>query len=426
MLIEFSIENFRSIRHRQTLSMAAAPRLSKKQNTINPKLKGDKLPALLKAAAIYGPNASGKSTLVKAFEVLVQLARRKPSAEQSPLPASPFRFDPELLTCPSRFEIHFIEAGIRYAFNISFTTERITEEKLTAYVKGVQQLLYSRQYEEGTDIYKFGLHFEGGRELHETWRKLTPPQLLFISQAVANSNEELQQLRHPLRWLSSLMIENEGFRDATAVSRRLIVDMPSIGDDIAELLSDVDVPIKKIWSKLLDTNSDEKSSSSSLNVPPKAKETLKAVFSRSDVKTTLTHTTTLGDADFDFDEESDGTKNLIGFALPWFIFRHSHQTSCGIFIVDEIDNSLHPKLVEVLVEKHLNGELPCQLIFTTHDTHLMDTKLLRRDQIWLTERDEFGATQLRSVHDFEGREGEDIEKRYFEGRYRALPVLRRG
>ena len=76
------------------------------------------------------------------------------------------------------------------------------------------------------------------------------------------------------------------------------------------------------------------------------------------------------------------------------------------------------------MKKLLDAKLLSQLIFTTHDTHLMDTKLLRRDQIWLTERDAAGATQLRSVHDFEGRESEDVEKRYYEGRYRSLPFIK--
>jgi len=78
------------------------------------------------------------------------------------------------------------------------------------------------------------------------------------------------------------------------------------------------------------------------------------------------------------------------------------------------------------VAKHIKSDLPTQLIFTTHDTHLMDAKLLRRDQFWLTERDANGATQLRSIHDFEGRESEDLEKRYYEGRYRGLPFVRKG
>jgi AAA15 family ATPase/GTPase len=97
----------------------------------------------------------------------------------------------------------------------------------------------------------------------------------------------------------------------------------------------------------------------------------------------------------------------------------------GALAVDELDSSLHPEIVASILSKHLESDLTTQLIFTTHDTHLMNTKILRRDQFWVTERDANGATNLFSIHDFEGREGEDVEKRYFEGRYRGLPLIRR-
>jgi AAA15 family ATPase/GTPase len=138
----------------------------------------------------------------------------------------------------------------------------------------------------------------------------------------------------------------------------------------------------------------------------------------------LTHQTALGEAKFDFQEESEGTKNLIGFWLPWYV--HTISSIISTLVVDELDSSLHPEIVALLVTKHIKSDSAAQLIFTTHDTHLMDTKLLRRDQFWLTERDANGATQLRSIHDFEGRESEDLEKRYYEGRYRGLPFVRKG
>jgi hypothetical protein len=145
-------------------------------------------------------------------------------------------------------------------------------------------------------------------------------------------------------------------------------------------------------------------------------------------KTLLTHRTELGEAEFDFEEESDGTKNLIGFWYAWDFHAQMKKLSPSLLalIVDELDTSLHPEIVVSLVDKHINSASPAQLIFTTHSTHLMDAKLLRRDQFWLTERDANGATQLRSIHDFAGREGEDLEKRYYEGRYRSLPFIRRG
>ncbi len=142
------------------------------------------------------------------------------------------------------------------------------------------------------------------------------------------------------------------------------------------------------------------------------------------MKPNLDHKTALGEVDLGYEDESEGTKNLIGFWLPWSIKGPSTGPVC-LLVVDELDSSLHPKIVATLIEKPINSSVPSPLIFTTHDTHLMDTKLLRRDQFWITERDMNGATQLRSIHDFEGRESEDIEKRYYEGRYRGLPFVKR-
>jgi AAA15 family ATPase/GTPase len=186
-------------------------------------------------------------------------------------------------------------------------------------------------------------------------------------------------------------------------------------------LGEIDIPISNIAFK-------DVSSSNNFSEPKPDILTLSSIIedakillkSGTKLKTTLTHTTSLGDAEFDLDEESRGTKNLMGFFGPWAAISQN-----GIAIIDEFDSSLHPNIVEALIKKHLASTNTGQLIFTTHDTHLMDAKLLRRDQFWLTERDANGATQLRSIHDFDGREGEDIEKRYYEGRYRALPILRK-
>ena len=111
----------------------------------------------------------------------------------------------------------------------------------------------------------------------------------------------------------------------------------------------------------------------------------------------------------------------MGFWMPWFLKTHN---ATDVLVVDELDTSLHPLIVQALVKKHLQEERPSQLIFSTHNTHLMDAKVMRRDQFWITERDMNGATQLRCVHDFEGRDNEDMEKRYYEGRYRGLPFVK--
>ena len=410
MLIEFSISNYRSFREKQTFSMVAAPRLKKGDNVFKPNVKGEKLPDLLKAAAIYGPNASGKSNLIKAFELVSRIANRQPSAQFIPFPVAPFRFDAELINQPTRINLHFIHAEQRYEFELALTQERIMEERLISYPNGKETLLYQRQHLATGDEYTFGEKLEGGKDLHELWRKSTSTQVLFIVQAVANSSEELMQLRQPLKWLQ------DGFRIISGnmqvwadIIQDIAKDDPLFTRGISAFLQDVDVPVTNIRVEAMST-------------PPRLGAGSKS--SMPENRTVLTHQTALGEAEFDFYEESEGTKNLIGFWLPWNI--HINSFIRRSLIVDELDSSLHPEIVISLVEKHLKSETTNQLIFTTHDTHLMDAKLLRRDQFWLTERDENGATQLRSIHDFAGREGEDLEKRYYEGRYRALPFVRRG
>lgn len=416
MLIEFSVTNFRSFRERQTLSMIAAPRLRKKDNAFVPDVLGEKLPPLLKVAAVYGPNASGKSNLLQALCAVSRIASASPTAE-AVIPVYPFRFDASLAEEPSRFELHFVSNRQRYQFELAATQKRIVEERLIAFPKGKETLIYKRVHTPEGDEYAFpGL--EGGDDLHQTWRRLTGPTTLFISQVVANSSEDLTQLRPPFAWLrEGIFTVLSGMRGLAQSSRRLAKKFPLVNQELSQFLRDVDVPVTSI-----------KFEEMKLPTPIEALERLGKADTRSEdeppVKTTLTHKTALGEADFKFEEESEGTRNLIGFWLPWSMMV-AQKPIFNVFAVDELDSSLHPEIVADLVEKALKFENPMQLIFTTHDTHLMDTKLLRRDQIWITERDVNGATQLRSIYEFDGRESEDIEKRYYEGRYRGLPIIRR-
>ena len=403
MLIEFSVSNFRSFRERQTLSMVAAPGLGKENNVFAAPVDGEKLPDLLKVAAVYGPNASGKSNLLKALEALSNIAGLEPQARPRPLPVAPFRFDASLIDQPSTLEVHFIENRMRYAFTLTASAERIVEERLAVFPNGEEALLYHRKRDE----YEFGSALEGEPALHLTWSQATNPHVLFLSRAVAHSNESLQQLRHPHRWLTSqVQVVVGNLSSFLSHMRWEIAQGSAFEDDVLTLLRDNDIPVTAIRSDMDFPDDDVDSHDGD----------------KLQLRTTLTHKTALGDAQFDLREESQGTQCLFAFALPWI---SSAQDVTSVLAIDEFDSSLHPDIVANLVRKHIESEPPRQLIFTTHDTHFMTTKLLRRDQFWLTERDANGATQLRSIHDFEGSEDEDLEKRYFEGRYRALPLVRR-
>lgn len=419
MLIEFSVSNFRSFREKQTFSMVAAPRLRKKENVVSPVVKGEKLPDLLKMAAVYGPNASGKSNLLKALGVFHAITTRAPSTEKQALPVAPFRFDPALLDQPCRFEWHFICEQQRYSFELALTSERIIEEKLISFPMGKETILYHRQHTENGDQYHFGAQLEGGELLHRAWRALTNPQTLFIKQAVANSNEALKQLSVPFGWLvgSSATGAAEMKMSATAALYAASLE-PQLATALASFLQTIDVPMVDIqFEQNADApkNSDLTVSEWSALLSNRAQQA-KAIF---------THETALGKAKFDLVDESEGTRNLIGFWLCWFAHSSESDKASSILAIDELSSSLHPNIISALIKQRQTQEHQRQLIFTTHDTHLMDTKLLRRDQIWLTERNANGATQLYPIHDIEGRESEDIEKRYYEGRYRGLPVLSR-
>ena len=410
--------------------MTAAPRLKKKNCVFPAPVDGEKLPDLLKVAVMYGPNASGKSNFMLALDLVDRVARRRADMP-GVLPVTPFRFDPKLKDEPSTFEIHFLAKRCRYEFLLSLTKDRIVHERLTSYPKGAERVLYDRKLIDNAEVYETdGL--EGGKELHEAWKRLTPHRALFISQVVASSSDDLRELAIPHGWLTGALFSFGSKRISHIAERSLHLardkdDGEAYSAEIAAFLSDVDVPVTRIQvaqpepEPELDPELDPVRRNAlvrlGLSESPRSPQPARraAVF---------THSTALGQAEFAFDEESEGTQNLVGFWLPWSTRTPGDIHTQCILAVDELDSSLHPAIVANLVKKHIEAETPSQLIFTTHDTHLMDSGLLRRDQFWIAERNKDGATELRSIHDFLGREGEDIEKRYFEGRYRGLPLVR--
>ena len=254
MLIEFSVTNFRSFRERQTLSMVAAPRLGKRENVFKPEVIGEKFPDLLKVAVIYGPNASGKSNLLKALDVLPQLSMREPKTREEPLPIAPFRFDATLKDQPSTFELHFIQGATRYQFNVSANAERIVSESLNTFAHGRDVLLYERIHKVDGETYRFGQQLidELGQSVLDTWTKLTPARLLFLAQAVANSNEAPNPLKPPFEWLCNANLSlTDGMGAYRVVAQRMIAKRPANGVSVAKFLEQFDVPISKVSTEIV-------------------------------------------------------------------------------------------------------------------------------------------------------------------------------
>jgi AAA15 family ATPase/GTPase len=428
MLIQFTIENFRSFREAQTFSMVAASRLKrlKQSNTFAPPNKDLKVPDLLKCAAIFGANASGKSNFVKALRFVESMVLSSSSADpKGKISVQPFRLNSSSAKQDSRFEIEFIEQDIRFQFGFTVNTQRITSEWLLAYYTSRSTELYNRQFneQEGQETYTFGRSLEGGR-LRKDWAGQTGPKTLYLSRVVQASSDEYKQLKIPFEWFarrlrveprveranleasfSTQYCENEA-RKLQVIDFLKRFDIP-VSDILIEEKSMVPEEVLSIF------NEEFKDRLSELYG---VDETLKLREPR------FLHEDHEGNRiEFSLSDESDGTINLFAFAAKWLEVSKNDY----VLVVDELDSSLHPLAVWELVRKLSEDNSRAQLIFTTHDITILRSKLLRRDQVYFVSTNLNRASSLYSLQDFKGREEDAFEDRYLQGRYGATPVIGR-
>lgn len=426
MLIEFNVTNFKSIKEKQTLSMAAIDKL-KDSDEIEQIDAGrrvlttpnSKLPNLLATAVLYGANASGKSKLIDALAFMEYFVVRSQQHMQSgePIEVTPFLFDQESAKAPSEFEVLFIHNNVRYQYGFAVTKERVHKEWLLAYPCEKVQNWFYREYDNDTQKYtwKFGAKFKGAKKILEY---ATRDNGLFLAAAVQLNNE---QLRPIFEWFQKgLLIIGQTYNMpdiftfeqclANEDSKRAVLEMikcadPSVCDIEVEKID----PTKKEWFNRLPLEKREK-----------LLDKYKVFFVP---ETKFVHMDKQGaPVELDFDDESEGTKNLFSFIAPMREVLEDGK----ILIIDELNNSLHPLLVRKLIEFFHNPEINknnAQLIFSTHDASLLDKTLFRRDQIWFTEKNQENATTLYSLSDFKVRKEEAIGKGYLQGRYGAIPCF---
>jgi uncharacterized protein len=421
MLIQVSVENFRSIRDRQTLSMVASKALKRRpENTISPDTAEKSMPHLLRCAAVFGPNASGKTTLLKAVKFMEQMVMYSADAKvDEPVDVEPYLLDPEFAERDSHFEVEFIEKGVRYQLGFSVNRERVTEEWLISYPKSRAQVLYRRSCGEpgAQDEYQFGSQLEGGR-LRKDWASLTGPKTLYISRVVQASSSEFQQLRSPYEWFSRrlrVLLTRTFSSDTTSKmcrqesgKRKVVEFMEGFGLPIADIeVKEVPFDFEAL-SKVVRQEAITEMFGS--NKPGPSYEPI-FLHARSDGEMVR----------FKKSDESSGTLNLFGFASRWIDVVEGDW----VLFVDELDSSLHPLVVWELIRKLLETNSKAQLIFTTHDASVLRSKLLRRDQVYFVSQDSAPSTKLYSLHDFKGREDDAVEDRYLQGRYGATPIIAR-
>lgn len=420
MLIEFSATNYRSILERQTLSMAASSYFKEFEalNTFDANL-GGKTPRLLRSTVLYGPNASGKSTLIQALRLMKDqvLNSQKESQVGDEIDTVPFKLTAASRAADSEFEVVFVEQGVRYEYGFRCNRQRFTEEWLFAYPNGRAQKWFHRVFDQKSEkyIYKFSKSFEGDRK-RDDWKAQTRANALFFSTAIQLNNEQLKPafewFKQRLKVIDSAHTLGNNYtmtRCKDDADKRKIIEFMNSAD-----LLIADIRLKnEVFS--LDFLPKEFSAQfkEEVNRQLSGKKLMSVRFVHHDVKTKEA-------IEFNEDEESDGTRALFAFAGPWLDVTENDR----VLVVDELDTSLHPLLVHHLVKRLHHAGTKAQLIFTTHDTTLLSQKLLRRDQVWFMEKDASRATRLYPLSDFSPRENEAVERGYLNGRYGGIPFLR--
>lgn len=420
MLIEFSVTNFKSIRERQTLSMVASNYYKElvDENTFEVD-SGESFPRLLKSAVIYGPNASGKSTLVEAMEFVDNFVCTSSNERQSgdKIEVYPFKLSAESRKADTQFDISFFEAGVRYEFGFCANTHRVSAEWLYAYPDGKPQKMYARYYNEEADSYHYvwGKHFLGGRRRTD-WKNSTRPNALFLSAAVQLNCEQLQPA---FNWFK--------FRIATLdpnflSSAYTLKHFEERKDQILEFLSAADLCISDI--RVTKTKFDP--ALIPADMPKSIRDEVIKTMSGSDISEAKFYSRSVDEGDdelveFSDEEISAGTKALFSFSGPWI----DVVSRSRVLFVDELDSSLHPLVVHQLIKiLHKVGN-SVQVVFTTHDTSILGHKgILRRDQVWMIEKNDKQASFLTPLSDYSVREGEALEKGYLGGRYGGIPFVK--
>lgn len=401
MLVEFRVTNFRSLRDEQVLSLVASKdKTLEGSHTVSTGVKA--VPRLLKSAVIYGANAGGKSNVIKALQFVRAVIVESATVVQpgQTYAVEPYRLNADSAGQPTEFEVTVILDGVRYQYGFALTADRIVREHLLVYKAAKPQHWFERYLDaaSGREVYEYGAGLKGAKHV---WEGATRPNALFLSMAVQLNSEALRPL---FDWFANdLVIFNE-HAPLSPQSSMEMLRQPEGRKRICEFLTSADISI------------------SDVEVVNREKTDVRADdIDQSDLR--FLHVTERGSAVLGLADESSGTRNLLFLAGPILNILRKGQT----LVIDELDTSLHTLLVRALARLFHQPEanIGCaQLIFTTHDTALLDAPdMFRRDQIWFVEKDADQASTLVALSEFSPRKNEALGRGYLLGRYGGVPFL---
>lgn len=410
MLLRFGVSNHYSIRDSQELSFSASPLKEQQEKLIACAAVPTK--HVLPSAVIYGANASGKSSLIHAIDTMRRMVLRSQTQWESDggIPRHPFKLDEDSPQSPSHFDIDFFIDGVRYQYGFEASDTEFESEWLYAFPKSHRQTLFERTGSE----FRFGRGLKGQNRVIAS---LTRPNSLFLSAAAQNDHEQLSKVFgyfRSFRAIRSIAVPEE------MVSSRLSEE--DLDNRVIDFLGNIDTGVIDYRQKESELPEDILEIQQELfaifakrvgGEPPEVKDKL--------VTIELAHRGRGGEPFYlELESESTGTRRLL--VVLDLAFRALDE-GAPLFI-DELDASLHTHAAEAVLklfssrETNPNG---AQLIATTHDTNLLDSSLLRRDEIWFIQKDAEGATQLYPLTDIRTRWNDNFEKGYLQGRYGAVP-----
>ena len=368
-----------SLRDEMTLDLQAAKIQTQKGRALEGNLftVGDE--QMLKSVAVFGANASGKSNVVKAIRACVEMIRESHNYnEDTVFGFVPFKFG-DYDQKPSSFYVRFLMDGVEYEYSFSMTRTEILTEQLYFYPNGRRSLVFSRDERKGPekkDIYEFKLVLKRPMDVAANTSRKT----LFISRASQMDRELAKQV---FRFFCNEVVLDYRLPQTVSVEQLLYEQKTMLLEVLRKADSDI-VDIELAGGRL-------------------------KTYHRNNPRVA-----------FDFEtEESEGTKTLFRMMLSMMDIIRSGR----LLLIDEIDTSLHTQLVEFIIGM-FNGSERAQLVYTSHNTHLLNTDFQRRDQVYFVNKREDGSSDLYSLYDYKDfRDTLDMEKAYLQGRFDAVPYL---
>lgn len=422
MLIDFKVSNFRSIGEEQVISLVPAPKQKEHSNNIISIGKYE----VLNALALYGANASGKSNLIRAMSMLDRLVNFSGrTSSTSKLPYDPFALRKGWDSKPTEFEITFVVNNARYRYGLQYDAIEIKKEWLFRKLEGREVNLFNRDL----DVIDVSNGFHGSKKIIDAAIEATKGNSLFLSVCDMFNLEDATTI---MEWFWKFRIIDGLNTDLEEIQTVELFGNEVYREKIKAYLSSLSIDVLDL--DVLENELDDQELADHLHGHLKAD--MSSSFLSAKKYTVLARHRVYGEDEAPNgetrswnweDRESSGAKKAFQLSGPilWAL------ANGGVLIIDEIEAQLHPIMTLSIIEIFLDSKTNInntQLIFSTHDTNLLSYSNLRRDQINFAEKNKWESTELFSLSDFvylgtKERPDSDKEKRYFEGRYGAIPML---